>query len=367
MKRIATYVLLFVLTGLSACKGNDPELIQYSDVFDEIWDCLDNNYVFFDKMSCNWDSLYTSSSRKMETVATNEAFSEEMRGMLTSIGDPMIKVSYNNRGSFCPNVYYAQDAANRLFEQSQKTYRILGGSNNIGNVICAFGRIVRTDSLNTDSVTGIYDAICINEEEITDDFGNYAALFRQYIQTYDNDGRAKGLILDLRSCAWMDMDFMTTILESLYPKNTTHQLTLKNRVPGPTKHNSFVTAKVISIQGKGYYQDKPVVILINRATIMTPHVLATVLAGCPNVAVIGREADSGQGGVLKYHQLDTPNKTTDYIAYPGCILSDGKHETFNAPLKPDIYVEWTPDYSMGRAYAYDKVLDAALDYIDLCQ
>lgn len=344
---------------MTACHSNEPQYeTKYTRTFNEIWECLDSKYVFFDMMQCNWDSLHTVYVHRINAVENDNEFQNEITAMLTAIGDPMIFVRYAYSGLQCPNTFWAKDRANRLFAQKHETYEILDGTENVGFVIFSVGRIIRTDDAN--NVTGIYDAVYF-DPNIADSFGSVGGLFKRYIQTYYNDGRAKGLILDMRSCAWMDIAFASAVLESLYPQNKEYTIYVNHR--SGAQHNAFIKIQDYSISGLGYYENKPIVILINRETMMSPHVVASVLSELPNVTIVGREADSGRGGVLQTKLFgDTINVSQDYMTYPGIYLSDAKHTSFNAPLQPDIFVDW--DISTLEGYYYDKCIDTALDCID---
>lgn len=355
-------VIISMLVLLCGCETNGPKS-KYTNTYEEVWTCIDRNYVFFELMPCDWDELHQSYLAKTASVESDTEFAEMLTEMLTQTEDPMIRVWYYSTGARCPNIFYAKDKAHRLWPQSQESYRIIDEPNTIGSVTVSFGRIVRVDS--NEVVTHVYDAVSFNDSEIDDYMGVMGQMFQQYLQAYADNGLANGLIVDLRSCQWMDIPFMTKVLECLYPKDVSYTLTLKHRSPAIFRHDVFVPTENMTITGKGFYDSKPIAVLINRATIMTPHVLATVLGELPNAVVIGREPDNGRGGAWNFHKMETADNDRNGIYYPGVLLQDDTHDTFIYPLKPDIYVDWNPDYTTGGGLRpYDKCIDTALDYID---
>src|SRR6188768_76747 len=80
----ATYVLLcLMVVGLFSCKREVPErellsnyeANNYAEVFKVFWNGMNSNYMFWDKETIDWDSVYRAYKPKFDSL-DEQAFSD---------------------------------------------------------------------------------------------------------------------------------------------------------------------------------------------------------------------------------------------------------------------------------------------------
>ena len=270
-----TYILLFLILGLSAAGCHDVE--QYADNpegnFDQLWKILDEHYCFFEQKDVDWNEVYARYRPKISPAMTNDELFEVCAQMLAELRDGHTNLSAPFNTSYYRKWWsdYPQNYNARLVEENyfNFNYRSLGSvtygilSENVG--------YMHYGSFETSLGEGNIDYILA------------------FLATAD------GLIIDVRDNGGGSM----TNVEPLVARFTSQRILAGSicHKTGPG-HNDF------SEPYPYYYnpasQDhimwgKPVVVLANRSTFSAANNFVSVMKSLPNVAVVGDVTGGGSG------------------------------------------------------------------------
>lgn len=365
--------MTLVPLSLVACSTREEPLpprtteSEYTQLFDAVWNKIDSAYVFFDLMSCNWDSLHKVYYYRAESVTTEDEFIDMMTEMFEAIEDPYIYLFHHGHAIVSvPKKYKPLDGDNLLCKQKQDTYEIPVGAQYTAMDDGSFrsASVIRINKSTND--TSWYHAVVLSGI-VSDEKKVNGITFASKIKNLHSDAKAKGLIFDLRGCKQLHLSIAPMVLQTLYPLGKSYSLTAQVRSQSSSNHLAMIDVDTYSMTGMGCYENKPIVILVNEAVMLEAHTVATILSELPNVIIVGRSPSSGRGGVCAGQIIGSSiNMTNDTIYGPAIRLSNATHSNFNAPLLPDKLINWTPteEYHSHYGYIYDKCLDAALDCID---
>lgn len=417
MSRKARFIPLFILIlslFLSACMGLIPleeEAAaadfgpqtslqeQQTETFDQLWNHLQENYIYFETSDVNWDALRDQYLQRVQAGLTPDEFSallEELQAELPegSLGyrsrterieaDVADTSSYEGIGAFVgfseepqPHIVLLDviegspaeqaglkahdsileiDGSPILLEEgltavdrvrgpagSSVTLSIQSPGEPSRSVEVKRGKLNSTGKLEAHNLTGTNYGYMLFPPV------GYDALDEDVLkslQEFTTNRTLDGLILDLRIASstrgWP--------LEAMY----------KMFFNGPM--GEFYTRndkQLIQVEGQDVFgsQDVPLVVLVGRNTSGTPEILAASLQAQERATVIGEQTPGSIEGATSYY---LPDGSELFIQTTSFMLPNGS-EVGTEGVLPDIAVEagWDEIHPDN-----DPVLDQAIEHLD---
>ena len=89
-KSLVLYLLgFFTLTLYSQVPTNSPELSTKQKILglSRLWEGVRNNFVYYDQLKFDWDSLYSTSIQKVLDTKDSYSYIKELERMVASLKD----------------------------------------------------------------------------------------------------------------------------------------------------------------------------------------------------------------------------------------------------------------------------------------
>ena len=272
MKNIVI-AFLFILSITACEKALIPKLDKTpSQVFEELWQHIDENYIYFDLKQVDWDKVYDQYAPLInDELSDNELF-EICAAMVDELKDGHNVLRRLNGNSqaydfrigyevlFDPGVVRNNYLNNQFEEIGEYTYGLL--ENNIGYI--HFKDFQPRGEIKT-------------------------------ILAYMEEQQVEGLVFDVRSNGGGGN--AERIVQYFIEETTTVGYTVEKAGKGRqevTENLSFV------IEPATPYFSKPVKVLTNRACFSATSYFAGMMKGLPTVKVIGQITGGGGGANASY-------------------------------------------------------------------
>ena len=420
MKRkiILPSVVLIISTVLSACIGLIPlddnpasgdfgpaysSREHQTRVFDAIWSHLQNNYIYYESASVDWDALNKKYLERINSGLSNEEFTTLIQELEAEL--PAGSLTYQSRaerieaetsdlstydgiGAFIgfredpvphiillsviegsPAEQAGLKAHDSIFEIDGNPIQLEEGTNAVNRIRGPAGSSV---TLNVQSPGESERSIELQRAKLTStgsleaelipgtNFGylllppiGYENLVEDVLaslQSFTANRTMEGLILDLRIAGsargWP--------LEELF--------TLFHNGDAGEFYNNQNQKQVVSITGQDQFnsQSVPLVILVGHNTTGSPEILAGSLQAADRAEIVGTTTP---GEIESTASFYLPNGSRVFIESASFRLSNGE-ELGTSGVKPDVLVEVGWDEVLPDA---DPVLDAAVELLDTQQ
>ncbi|HET9905761.1 MAG TPA: S41 family peptidase [Anaerolineales bacterium] len=420
MKRkiIFPSLVLIISVVLSACIGLIPledntasgdfgpaysSQEHQTRVFDAIWSHLQNNYIYYESASVDWDALNKKYLERINSGLSNEEFTTLIQELEAELPEGSMTYqsraerieaetsdlsTYDGIGAFIgfredpvphiillsviegsPAELAGLKAHDSIFEIDGNPIQLEEGTNAVNRIRGPAGSSV---TLNVQSPGESERSIELQRAKLTStgaleaelipgtNFGylllppiGYENLVEDVLaslQSFSTNRTMEGLILDLRIAGsargWP--------LEELF--------TLFHNGDAGEFYNNQNQKQVVSITGQDQFnsQSVPLVILVGNNTTGSPEILAASLQAADRAEIVGTTTP---GEIESTASFYLPNGSRVFIESASFRLSNGD-ELGTSGVKPDVLVEADWDEILPDA---DPVLDAAVELLDTQQ
>ena len=337
MKKIN--ILLFSLLAFASCERafmvqDEPNTSQ--NVFDYLWNKVDQQYAFFDVKGIDWDSVREVYRPKVYDDMGDDSLFNVCAAMLNTLQDGHTNLISSFNVSRNDTVYYRMyahrniDANVVLFNYLTMQYYSTGAfaHNAIRDGKVAY---VRYSSF-TDAITD--DAL-------------------KYIVNRYKD--CQGVILDLRQNGGGSIDNIRQLL-SIFDNHK--QPLYRTQIKSGPKHNDFTNLETVRATDTCILEQpytKPVAVLIDRGSYSATSFFAVCTQGYPNMRLFGDYTGGGlglpNGGTL-------PNGWTYRFSITRTLALDGQNYENGVPPYERVILD-----PACTAQGIDNVIEAAADWI----
>lgn len=311
------------------------------NVFDYLWNKVDQQYAFFDLKGVDWDSVYEVYRPKVsEDDMHVDSLFQVCAAMLNTLQDGHTNLISKFDVSHNDSVYYRMYANRNIntevvvLNYLTVNYHTSGGftHNAIRDGKVAYIRYASfMDDITTDNLSNLLD--------------------------YYQD--CKGLILDLRQNGGGNIDNIRILLSIFYNHG---QPLYQTQIKSGPDHNEFTELTTVYAEDIDYDDPfteepytKPVAVLIDRGSYSATSFFALCTMAYPNIRLFGDYSGGGlglpNGGVL-------PNGWTYRFSITRTLDMNGNNYENGVP--PDVRVILDPACT---AQGVDNVIEVAADWI----
>lgn len=340
MKKLHFLILGLLAFSFASCERalmEQDEPKNPVNVFDYLWNQVDQNYTFFDVKGIDWDSVREVYRPKVNDDLKSDSLFRVCAAMLNTLRDGHTNLISGFDVSHNDSVYYKMYAEKNIDED-----------------------IVFLNYLTVNHhTTGSFTHNAIRDGKVAylrySSFSNDVneSVLKYLVKYYQS---CNGMILDLRQNGGGSMSNIATLL-SIFDNH--HQPLYKTQVKAGPHHDDFTEAVTVyaadsSLLGQNYYS-KPVAVLIDRGSYSATSFFAICTQAYDNVKLFGDFTGGGlgipNGGIL-------PNGWTYRFSVSRTIANDGGNYENGVP--PDVRILLDP---AATAQGIDNVIEAAADWI----
>ena len=308
------------------------------NVFDYLWNQVDQNYSFFDIKGIDWDSVREVYRPMVNDDMSDEELFQVCAAMLNTLRDGHTNLFSDFDRSINDSVYYKMYAEKNI---------------NTDVVVLNYLTV-------NHHVTGSFSHNAIRDGKVAylryTSFSNDVdeATLKFLVDRYKD---CNGMIIDMRQNGGGSINNVANLL-SIFDNHK--QLLYKTQVKKGPGHDEFtddleVYAADSCILGKDNAYTKPVAVLIDRGSYSATSFFSVCTQSYDNIQLFGDYTGGGlglpNGGIL-------PNGWTYRFSTSRTIAPDGQNYENGVP--PDVRVILDP---AATAQGIDNVIEAAADWI----
>ena len=340
MKNIRTLLFCLLALSLASCEQAFSEKDAPNNpvnVFEYLWNKVDQQYSFFDVKGIDWDSVHQVYRPMVFDEMTDDSLFKVCAAMINTLQDGHTNIWSDFNTSRSDSLYY----------------KMIEGCNINTNVVAAnyltpYG--YTTGSFRHNFIRNGQVAY-IRYSSFSNTITNYDLL---YIMERYKD--CKGLIIDVRDNGGGASTNMTTLL-SIFDNHK--QPLFKTQIKSGPKHDEFTEYKTVyaadsSLLGKNPYT-KPVAVLIDRGSYSATSFFAVATQAYDNIKLFG---DYSGGGMGMPNGGSLPNGWCYRFSITRTIALDGGNYENGVP--PAVRVLLDPDMT---ALGIDNIIETAADWI----
>ena len=338
MKKIN--ILLLGLLAFASCERafmEQDEPKNPVNVFDYLWNQVDQNYTFFDIKGIDWDSVREVYRPKVNDDLKKDSLFRVCAAMLNTLRDGHTNLISGFDVSHNDSVYYKMYADKNIDEDVVFLNYLTVNHHTTGSFTHNAIRDGKVAYLRYSSFSN-----GINESVL------------KYLLNYYKS--CDGIILDLRQNGGGSMSNISQLL-SIFDNHK--QPLYKTQVKSGPGHDDFADAVTVyaadsSLMGQNPYT-KPVAVLIDRGSYSATSFFAICTQAYDNIKLFGDYTGGGlgipNGGTL-------PNGWTYRFSVSRTLTIDGQNYENGVP--PDVHVLLDPACT---TQGIDNVIETAADWI----
>ena len=340
MKKRTIIIFCLVALAFSSCDRmfmEKDEINSPTNVFEYLWNKVDQQYTFFDVKGVNWDSVHAVYRPMVYDEMSDDSLFRVCAAILNLLNDGHTNIWNDYDALYCDTVSYWGAAYNCYDENLVKLHYLTLHGHQTGSLLhnsIRNGKVayVRYSSFSSD----------ISDENL------------KYIMECYKD--CDGLILDLRHNPGGNLANVMSFV-SLFECH--HQPLYSVQYKAGPGHNDFTTPEICyapdsSLLGKNPYT-KPVAVLIDRGSFSATSFFSLCTQAFDNVKLFGDYTGGGtgipNGGML-------PNGWYYRFSCSRTIALDGGNYENGVP--PDVRLLLDP---AAVAQGKDNIIETAADWI----
>ncbi len=337
-KPFVLIVLAFAFTSCERAFMEQDEPSNPVNVFDYLWNQVDQQYAFFDVKNIDWDSVREVYRPMVNDNMSNDSLFRVCAAMLNTLQDGHTNLISGFDVSRNDSVYYKMYAEKNIDENIVLLNYLTVNHHTTGSFM---HNAIRNGAVAYIRYSSFSDYISEGS-------------LKYLVNRYKN---CKGMVIDLRQNSGGSISNIAALL-SIFDnhKQPLYQCQAKS---GPA-HDAFADAVTVyaadsSILGKNNSYTKPVAVLIDRGSYSATSFFAICTMVYDNIRLFGDYSGGGlglpNGGVL-------PNGWTYRFSTTRTLAIDGRNYENGVP--PDVRVLLDPACT---AQGVDNVIEAAAEWI----
>ena len=341
MKKLHIFIFgLLVFTSCERAFMEQDEPNNPVNVFDYLWNQVDQNYTFFDVKGIDWDSVREVYRPKVNNDMTNDSLFRVCAAVLNTLRDGHTNLASGFDVSHNDSVYYKMYAEKNINTEVVLLNYLTVNHHTTGSFTHNAIRDGKVAYLRYSSFSNSVN-------------GSVLKYLVNYYKSCD------GMILDLRQNGGGSMSNVSILL-SIFDNHK--QLLYQTQVKSGPGHDAFKDAETVyaadsSLLGKNPYT-KPVAVLVDRGSYSATSFFAICTKAFDNVKLFGDYTGGGlgipNGGML-------PNGWVYRFSVTRTLANDGQNYENGVP--PDVHVILDPTCT---AQGIDNVIETAADWILMC-
>ena len=341
MKKLHIFIFgLLVFTSCERAFMEQDEPNNPVNVFDYLWNQVDQNYTFFDVKGIDWDSVREVYRPKVNNDMTNDSLFRVCAAVLNTLRDGHTNLASGFDVSHNDSVYYKMYAEKNINTEVVLLNYLTVNHHTTGSFTHNAIRDGKVAYLRYSSFSNSVN-------------GSVLKYLVNYYKSCD------GMILDLRQNGGGSMSNVSNLL-SIFDNHK--QLLYQTQVKSGPGHDAFKDAETVyaadsSLLGKNPYT-KPVAVLVDRGSYSATSFFAICTKAFDNVKLFGDYTGGGlgipNGGML-------PNGWVYRFSVTRTLANDGQNYENGVP--PDVHVILDPACT---AQGIDNVIETAADWILMC-
>ena len=338
MKKLHIFIFgLLVFTSCERAFMEQDEPNNPVNVFDYLWNQVDQNYTFFDVKGIDWDSVREVYRPKVNNDMTNDSLFRVCAAVLNTLRDGHTNLASGFDVSHNDSVYYKMYAEKNINTEVVLLNYLTVNHHTTGSFTHNAIRDGKVAYLRYSSFSNSVN-------------GSVLKYLVNYYKSCD------GMILDLRQNGGGSMSNVSNLL-GIFDNHK--QMLYQTQVKSGPGHDAFKDAETVyaadsSLLGKHPYT-KPVAVLIDRGSYSATSFFAICTMVFDNVKLFGDYTGGGlgipNGGML-------PNGWVYRFSVTRTLANDGQNYENGVP--PDVRVLLDPACT---AQGVDNVIEAAADWI----
>lgn len=324
------FILILAVVFTISCSdeivlSNTPE-----NVFQQFWNIMDEQYVYFEEKNINWDSIYTIYYPLAKNASNDTELFKIFEKIIPLFKDGHLGFTNNSQNGigYYPDSYYLYSTPPYwLWDFKQKTYTSYFQSSQHQHKKYSYVKFEGTN--------GTFDNSFIISDIMKLDFSD-------------------GLIIDLRNYQGGTLDVVLKFVSNFYLGDRTLIYATPKK---SNKRNDFGDKLFINYKGNGLVSDKtPIIILTGIATYSAGNFIAYILNELPNTLSVG--TTTGGGGSPR-KDMYLPNGWITSIPFQKFFSKNGYNMEYG--LIPDYFVEYKYDHDNE---IYDPQFSKAFELLD---
>ena len=343
MKKLQILLLILIGATLTSCERAFMEANESAkpiNVFDYLWNKVDQQYAFFDVKGIDWDSVREVYRPMVNDEMQLDSFFHVCASMLNTLKDGHTNLISAFDVSHNDSVYYKMVAEKNIDEQVVVlnyltiNYHTTGSLNH---------NAIRDDKVAYIRYASFMDAVT------TDNL--------IYLTNYYSD--CKGMILDLRQNGGGSIDNIRQLL-SIFDNHG--QPLYQTQIKSGPEHDAFTELTTVYADSINYNDvftepayTKPVAVLIDRGSYSATSFFALCTMGYDNIRLFGDYTGGGlglpNGGAL-------PNGWTYRFSITRTLDMEGHNYENGVPPQERVLLD-----PACTAQGIDNVIEAAADWI----
>ena len=337
-KPFVLIVLAFAFTSCERAFMEQDEPSNPVNVFDYLWNQVDQQYAFFDVKNMDWDSVREVYRPMVNDNMSNDSLFRVCAAMLNTLQDGHTNLISGFDVSRNDSVYYKMYAEKNIDE----------------NVVLLNYLTVNHHTTGSFMHNAIRNgAVAYIRYSSFSDYISEGSL-KYLVNRYKN---CKGMVIDLRQNSGGSISNIAALL-SIFDNHK--QLLYQSQAKSGSEHDAFSEALSVyaadsSILGKNNAYTKPVAVLIDRGSYSATSFFAICTMAYDNIRLFGDYTGGGlglpNGGVL-------PNGWTYRFSTTRTLAIDGRNYENGVP--PDVRVLLDPACT---AQGVDNVIEVAAEWI----
>ena len=331
-------VLAFAFTSCERAFMEKDEPSNPVNVFDYLWNQVDQQYAFFDVKNMDWDSVREVYRPMVNDNMSNDSLFRVCAAMLNTLQDGHTNLISGFDVSRNDSVYYKMYAEKNIDE----------------NVVLLNYLTVNHHTTGSFMHNAIRNgAVAYIRYSSFSDYISEGSL-KYLVNRYKN---CKGMVIDLRQNSGGSISNIAALL-SIFDNHK--QLLYQCQAKSGPAHDAFADALTVyaadsSILGKNNAYTKPVAVLIDRGSYSATSFFAICTMAYDNIRLFGDYSGGGlglpNGGAL-------PNGWTYRFSTTRTLAIDGQNYENGVP--PDVRVLLDPACT---AQGVDNVIEVAAEWI----
>ncbi|MBO6027069.1 MAG: hypothetical protein J6P73_07470 [Bacteroidales bacterium] len=343
MKKLHILLLCLATIAFASCERafmEDDEPNNPVNVFDYLWNKVDQQYSFFDVKGVDWDSVYEVYRPKVYDEIELDSFFCVCSAILNTLQDGHTNLISNFDVSHNDSVYYRMYAEKNIDEQVVVLNYLTVNYHTTGSIV--------HNAIRDGKVAYLRYSSFMND--ITTDNLDYLR------HIYEN---CDGMILDLRQNGGGNIINIGTLL-SMFDNHG--QPLYRTQIKSGPKHDAFTELATVYADSTNYndpFTDapytKPFAVLIDRGSYSATSFFAICTMAYDNIKLFGDYSGGGlglpNGGAL-------PNGWTYRFSITRTIALDGGNYENGVPPEERVLID-----EASTAQGIDNVIEAAADWI----